>query len=348
MNELPFKHLVFHHDGKSVGPKASGGPIGKAIQEFRSPNSIMPKIIDFKPIPAPDIEIDECLLTNHDQKYLYKMFCLVKDGYGYLATLGYDFESIQPGELSLARWLTTAGSHMRLYVSTLEPTEELERIVHIIMNLYCPTYFNIKQNYLIQDGAKNFCDAVQMARKCLNDEEWKIAKKVYERNSYHAHPEAILLGMICDEFHCEAAADLIIKARKYHCNDKNVRQYDMRKFKKYLNWSPVDYSHLINLRKLPPSLLTAPPILAPYSDEFLLEVAAGTKSLDLPKIPCHSQDVERAVADTTRASKAKIGLDKRHKYLLNLAKNRSIIGTEPKKSAFLPEIEISDNLDEFE
>ena len=65
MNELPFKHLVFHHDGKSVGPKASGGPIGKAIQEFRSPNSTMPKIINFKPVPAPDIEIDECLLTNH-------------------------------------------------------------------------------------------------------------------------------------------------------------------------------------------------------------------------------------------------------------------------------------------
>ena len=342
MNELPFKHLVFLHDGKSVGPKASGGPIGKAIQEFRSPNFIMPKIVDFKPVPAPDIEVDQCLLVNNDQKYLYQMFCLVKDGYGYLATLGYEFENLQPGEISLARWVNTACSHMRLYVSTLEPTEQLERIVHIIMNLYCPTFFNIKQNYLIQDGAKNFCDAVQMARNCLNDDEWKVAKKVYERNSYYAHPEAILLGMICDEFHREAAADLIIKARRYHSNDNTVRQYDMRKFKKYLNWSPVDYSHLINLRKLPQKLLTAPPILAPYSDDFLLEVAAGTQSLDLPKIPCHTQDVERAVADTTRASKTKVGHDKRHKYLLNLGKNRSIIARDAKKSTFLPESEESE------
>ena len=338
-NELPFKKLVTHHDGSTKGPKTSGGPIGKEISHLRD-GGPMPKIVNFKPIPVPFIQVDKELLVNQDQKFLYEIFQLIRNGPQYLSKMDPNFEAKVPGELSLARWLTTAVSIGRVYVSTLNPSNALYRLVHIIMTIYAPMFFTIKKEYHVQNGAKHFCKEVSLARNNLDAKEWPKALKVFKRNCYHATPEAILLAGATDPAHYIEAINLIIKARKGQAakrGQKEVRQLDMKDFRNIINFKTDNYFEMIDFKKLKPSLLTPPPLLSKYSDEFLLQVACGTRSLDsleIPPIPCHAQDVERAVADTTRASKYRIGEENRHQYLLNSAKSRSQIGTNPKKSAF--------------
>ena len=52
----------------------------------------------------------------------------------------------------------------------------------------------------------------------------------------------------------------------------------------------------------------------------------------MPNIPCHSQDNEKAVADTTKAATTVTGYQKRHGYLLNLPIARENMPVRLKKT----------------
>ena len=67
------------------------------------------------------------------------------------------------------------------------------------------------------------------------------------------------------------------------------------------------------------------------SDDDLRRCSEG-EDIDLPKIPCHSQDNERAVADTTKAATSVTGYQRRHGFLLNLPIARENMPIRPKKT----------------
>ena len=60
-----------------------------------------------------------------------------------------------------------------------------------------------------------------------------------------------------------------------------------------------------------------------------------TGKIEIPNIPCHSVNNERAVKDTSQASLAAIGYEKTHAHILNLNENRDRIRTRHTKSDFI-------------
>ena len=331
-NELPFKALFYHHDGKTNSPKSSGGPIGRSICEIRT-KATPASFVDFDPIPGPELKIDDELLVNEDQKYFYLICLLVMNGIGCLDNLGASFSKKLPGAISNARWLTTASSILYLYVTTKKPTKKLIRVVTYIINVYAPTFFRVKKDFLVQNGAIIYCETLVRARECLTDAEFKKVQKSFKTNSYMATSEYILLAGILDENPeiRQKSMELILKARDMHKDE--VRKYELPKAYLKLD-SATHYFDLLDFDELPVRFLTAPPLLQEYSDEDIIKAASKELELDLPKIPLHSQNCERAVAATTFASQKAIGIQNRHEFLLNLQANRDKITTQANKDEY--------------
>ena len=66
------------------------------------------------------------------------------------------------------------------------------------MEVYFPSWFEIKRKHTIVDGAKNFFNIVNRVTKLPNAQIRTVALNVLQRNAYFAHPENVLLGMLGD------------------------------------------------------------------------------------------------------------------------------------------------------
>ena len=70
------------------------------------------------------------------------------------------------------------------------------------------------------------------------------------------------------------------------------------------------------------------------SDSDLYKCCLG-KDLQFPDIPCHSQNVERAVACTTKVAETVVGFEKRHSHILLLNKSRKKISKDAIKKYYM-------------
>lgn len=138
-----------------------------------------------------------------------------------------------PGTLSHARWITKASRCLRLYMGTVEPSIKLIDIVTYIINVYVPTYFNVKVEKSCVSGSKHFFNLIKYS-KSLPEKHFEIIVKVCRNNFYYGHPENIMLAMIFDD-------DRDTRIMAYHkilnCrnisqerNDEIVREYVAPKF----------------------------------------------------------------------------------------------------------------------
>ena len=57
----------------------------------------------------------------------------------------------------------------------------------------------IKQNWRIQDGAKNYFEMIRGLKRTLTSRDFKIVQDVFQNNSYFAHPEMVLLCAMFDK-----------------------------------------------------------------------------------------------------------------------------------------------------
>jgi len=123
-NELPLRHLVTHLDGVTSGPKSFSGPIGKLLLSCHTLPTVAFTGIE---INLPDMT-DVVLST--DQQYLIDMCKAIQSG---ICSL--ELSRRAPGTLSHARWLTAANRLLRLYVSTLNPSDNLVTLVTYILKV---------------------------------------------------------------------------------------------------------------------------------------------------------------------------------------------------------------------
>ena len=108
-NELILRHLFEGLDGKANGPLNYTGPIGQGICKLK--DNLKP-FIKFEAISGIVPEgMSEKLLQNSDQDYLYKLALGVQKGY-----LDPDLWQKPPGQVNLARWLTTGMADLQLFV----------------------------------------------------------------------------------------------------------------------------------------------------------------------------------------------------------------------------------------
>ena len=340
-NELPLKHIEDKYVGKTAGPEMRKGDLGQKVYKI---NKNLCKMVDFKTIPGkvPSIEEVAPFLANKDQKYLFDFAWAISNEKGREFLLEkYGEIPDGPGQPHNARWLKTASCYCRSYVQEESPSEEHIRVIHVILNLYVPMFFQIKKNPSVVDGAKNFFKAIELARETLNDTEKEIVYKVFANNSYMCHHEMILLSMVFDDSMLirHRAVWIIVNARKYRANKKlPPRKYSKPsldqinlKAKSYVELQR-DIWHYTRFR----SHWTEPPLLRNISNAMLIQ--GISKKLELPEItqiPCHSQNTERSVQNTALASSRSIGQEKVHGNLLNLGISRTNVPTEHSKSTFL-------------
>lgn len=328
-NELPFRHLFEFHDGKCKGPGVYEGPIGKDIMDNNKKGWASP--VNFKPLSGGKVQtLPENFLKelSHDQRYLYDICHAVQSG-----NFPECMVTKPPGAVHQARWVTMANCILRLLVQTKRPTKKLLRLSSIIVQYYAPTFFQIKQNWHITQGARNFFFGLNLARSCLTKKELEIAMKIFQINGYFAHPEAILLTALTDEGLSNRSW-----AVKYILKDRERRKSsDFRTFKlQKLNFEASSYLELLgkDFENVPADLITEPPLTFDFSNADLEKCSMG-EDLLFPDIPCHSQNVERAVACTTKVAETVVGYTKRHAHILLLNKSRQKISKNATKKDFI-------------
>ncbi|CAH0547181.1 unnamed protein product [Brassicogethes aeneus] len=113
-NELPFRHLFEHLDGRTTGPSQYMGSIEKSLE-----NCEVRSVVDFIPVIGflPEVNSDD--LSTY-QRYLNKICQAVSFG-----QYPQNIANSQPGKISHARWLTKANRILRFYMSCEKPSQNL-------------------------------------------------------------------------------------------------------------------------------------------------------------------------------------------------------------------------------
>ena len=69
----------------------------------------------------------------------------------------------------------------------------------LFFETYFPTWFNIKRENKITDGAKSFFKLIERVRQFPTDKVKHISMTVLQRNAYFAHSENVILGMLAED-----------------------------------------------------------------------------------------------------------------------------------------------------
>ena len=301
-NELPLRHLLAKKDGKPKGPSAFPGPIGNSFKNCESR-----PIVSFQRIEADDILMDfDNLELSTDQKYLGQMHQAIQNG-----SVSDSLARRDPGNVSLARWLTIANRIMRVYVSTSVPSDALKSLVEYIMKVYVPTWFDIKRDWAVEYGPKHLHNMIVRTRTLGDENSRSIVFERIQRNGFFFHPENLPLAMICDDSPIirKLGWKRIQKARMISKNNssrkdkhiKNVRLFQIPK----INFQAQTYYQAINWQGSSDAVAyDSPPMLKNLSSEEVDAWATeeSPEKYPLLKIPCHSQAVERHVKLVSDAS----------------------------------------------
>lgn len=311
-NELPFrKYISVVSEGRTTGPSSSTSELTSKL-DF-DPMSL--PLSEFAPVAGRVINCSDQVKRDlsWDQLYLLRACLAVQTGYANCDDRTF-IKTATPGKFHNARWLTTANRFLRLYMSQKHSSEALRRIVRFIVNVYAPSWFNIKTNSSCLNGATNFYLLIKWCYE-LGNIDWEIVEPVLQNNSYFAHPENILLAAIADntDDYRFFALQRILTAR--HLPSSN----DIRIFTKdniKINPGASSYIDMINWNE---ASLTSPPLLSGINNEELLTYSFES----LQNIPCHSQAVERSVQDISSTALKVVGHAARHGMAIQTKKSRT-------------------------
>ena len=289
-NELPLRHLIEELDGETTGPVGFKGPIGKQLNDCEK----LP-VTEYKKIPSENINTDIRDLST-DQHYMLDIYKAVSSG-----ECDDSVAMRSPGKIAHSRWLTTANRIMRLFVATSDPSDNLIRITTYIMKVYVPMWYDIKRNHSIENGAKHVHQMITRSRS-LDASTRQVTDQVIQRNAFFAHPENILVSMLSDErkFIRQLGYRRILNVLKKDISN-SIRTFKVPK----LNFEAEQYIDMINWQE---TTVTVPPLLHGIRVSTVEElIITGNKTEMIPKIPCHTQAVERLIKLVTDSSSAVSG-----------------------------------------
>ena len=181
-NELPL-HVFTKLDGTTKSPDSFSGPIGSKLDGSVSEWPV----VQFKRIINPNFpELPQCIVDDldTDQKYAYQMCTAIMIG-----SVEPDLQYLEVGPIVHSRGLTLACRILRFYVSQSKPSTNLKHLVQFCMEVYFPSWFEIKRKHTIVDGAKNFFNIVNHVTKLPNAQICTVALNVLQRNAYFVHPK---------------------------------------------------------------------------------------------------------------------------------------------------------------
>ncbi|GBL97193.1 hypothetical protein AVEN_144627-1 [Araneus ventricosus] len=200
---------------KSSDPSSYTGDIGRKLKGCEKLALVLFNINQCE-LPGIDPTNLSC-----DQKYLLDICTAISSGDG-----SSDLEKRQPGTFNFDRWLTNANRILRIYISTSDPSNELITLVVLILKVYAPSWFRIKDHQSIKDGARHLWHFTRSFRY-LPKKYPDITEPVITRNAYFGAPENMFLAMLTDE-RCHTrtlVARRIIKASEISPDGNCVRRF---------------------------------------------------------------------------------------------------------------------------
>lgn len=308
MLELPFKALMNEFKCTTNSSGARSGPLGSKISNddmhLEKVKRTSPILLDQTEWPFPEFQLKYGELSDlrDDQSMLYELVS---------AHLNGDFDhkvfNRKSSGVHNARWLGWAIRIMQVYSFCDDPSEipHLNDLVEFIVKVYCPVFFLIKRNPTIAYGSKHFFELVRRSRY-LKGKPLEVVNKSLIENSYFAHSELIIVGLLAEPKTKTRAIELIKRARtnellnrtklneELRKKDKNAN-FEVRHFIKpsTLNWEASTFDELLDLSE--DSNLWEPPI----TRDEPIENLPGFIVLNYP---CHTQAVERIVKETSSES----------------------------------------------
>ena len=191
-NELPLRHVFSIVDGNTSSPHCFSGPIGKELDSAVSdwPVADLQQIQESHFVTLPNAVIDD---LSSDQFYAYRICWAV-----ILGDVDDDLHLIEVGPIVHSRWLTLGCRILRRYVSITAPSKNLKHLAEFCIKVHFSSWFDIKLHSQVSDGSKNFFRMLQRIKRFPNQQIREESLRVLQRNRFFAHPENILLAMLCD------------------------------------------------------------------------------------------------------------------------------------------------------
>ena len=113
-----------------------------------------------------------------------------------LGSVDDDLRLLEVGPIVHSRWLTLACRILRFYTAAEKPSKKLVLLAKFCILIYFPSWFEIKRNHRITNGAENLYNMLQRIIRFPDKSVSDIAFAVVQRNAFFAHPEQVILGML--------------------------------------------------------------------------------------------------------------------------------------------------------
>lgn len=196
-----------------------------------------------------------------------------------------------------------------------------------MLQVYAPTWFQIKKNELAVNGPENLFFLMRKSNLVTNVNARLIVHKCIQRNAFFSHPENVLLAQLSSK----KKIYRIDAVKKIMSIRKQILDGEVRLFKvPTLNFKAKSWT---DMAVTPELKMTEPPLTLNMNKDELLEIIQSP--LIVPKFRCHTQMVERAVKEVTRVSKTVISHEKRNSMIKVTLINRANYPRLESKKDFL-------------
>ena len=107
-----------------------------------------------------------------------------------------NLQDLKVGPIVHSRWLTLGCRILRYYISVDNPSSTSETLTTFCIQVYFPSWFEVKLNNRLTCGSSYFFNMVQRILQMHEKAVRKTALKVVQRNSFLAHQENVLIAML--------------------------------------------------------------------------------------------------------------------------------------------------------
>ena len=254
-----------------------------------------------------------------------------------------DLQYLKVGPIVHSRWLTLGCRIFRYYVSVDESSSNLETLTKFCLQVYFPSWFEIKLNSQLTCGSRNFFNLVQRILQVPDEAVRKTALKVVQRNAFFAHQENVLIAMLGDndeEIRMRGVNKVLsirgnlpstVTFDNHDLVDSRSEEYSLEGAKYYDTASTVrlfepptldltvnSYYKMVNLT----SCHQQPPVIEHLTDLDIEQCRIRPLQLDHP---CHNQCVERHVKMVTEAAAQVEGFERRDWLIRPKIKSRKLL-----------------------
>ena len=299
-------------DGPTSGNQTRKGELHKQIKSLELNEQ---EFVDFEPIPAEWEEVMEDLEEflkdfSWDQKMMVYLAILIKTGKCPKAGLEY----LKLGKIHHARWMNDGSAYMRLYVSTVDPSQELIWIVTFMVKVFVPCFLFVKKFFRVEFTARCFLYILRHVN-LLRPEDRKRCHDVLKFNSFGAHPESEIVGLLADDKESNRIMGVELALQARDCDiirgflKEDIPSMAVRTYKKpseHLNLEAQDLSDLLKDSIWGEMDHGCPALLADYGEAEIRECVVTP--LRLPFIlPNHTQQVERGIKLLSEVAQQVVG-----------------------------------------